>query len=166
MQWYVVQTHPNGERKAAWHLEQQGFVVYMPQYLKRWRHARKTEMRPAPLFPRYLFIAMDIAQARWRAVRSTIGVSDLICNGDRPASVPDKIVEEVRAREDEKGLLPLRHASPFKQGEAVAVIEGSLAGATGFFDCFKDSDRVFLLLELLGRPMRVQLPASAVAAAT
>lgn len=166
MQWYVVQTHPNGEQKAAWHLQRQGFTVYLPQYLKRWRHARKTEMRPAPLFPRYLFLSLDTAQSRWRAIRSTIGVTDLICHGNRPAAVPDKIVEEVRARENEKGLLPMRFTSPFKKGEAVAVVDGSLAGATGFFDCFKDSDRVFLLLEMLGRPMRVQVPASSIAAAT
>lgn len=164
MRWYVVQTQPNGEQKAAFHLQRQGFTVYLPKYLKRWRHARKSELRPAPLFPRYLFLSMDTAQARWRAIRSTIGVTDLICHGDRPAAVPDQVVEDVRAREDEKGLLPLRFSSSFKKGEAVAVVEGSLAGATGFFDCFKDSDRVFLLLEMLGRPMRVQVPVRSVVA--
>ena len=166
MTWYVVQTQVNGERKAVFHLERQGFTVYMPQYLKRWRHARKSELRPAPLFPRYLFIAMDVAQARWRTIRSTIGVAALVCNGERPASVPDGVVEDIRAREDDSGLLPMRAASPFKKGDAVSIVEGGLAGARGFFECFQDQDRVVLLLEMLGRPMRVQLPATVVASAT
>jgi transcriptional antiterminator RfaH len=166
MTWFVVQTQPNSERKAVFHLERQGFTVYMPQYLKRWRHARKTEMRPAPLFPRYLFVAMDVAQARWRAIRSTIGVSELVCNGERPAPVPDGVVEDIRAYEDETGLVPVRHATLFRAGDAISVIEGGLAGAKGFFECFDDCDRVVLLLHLLGRSMRVALPANAIAAAS
>jgi transcriptional antiterminator RfaH len=166
MTWFVVQTQPNSERKAVFHLQRQGFKVYLPQYLKRWRHARRTEMRPAPLFPRYLFVAMDLAQARWQAVRSTVGVSSLVCNGDRPAPVPDGIIQDLRAREDDAGLLPLRMAAPFNKGAAIKIIEGSLAGAGGFFECFRDNDRVVLLLEMLGRPMQVTLPASAVASAS
>ncbi|MQA67545.1 MAG: transcriptional activator RfaH [Alphaproteobacteria bacterium] len=166
MTWYVVQTQPNSERKAAFHLERQDITVYLPQYLKRWRHARKTDLRPTPLFPRYLFIAMDIAQARWRAVRSTIGVSALVCNGERPAAVPDGVVETIRAREDERGLVPLRMVNPYRKGDAVSVVEGGLAGASGFFECFDDQDRVILLLDMLGRKMRVTLPVASVAAAT
>lgn len=163
--WYVVQTQPNAERKAALHLQRQDFSVYLPQYLRRWRHARKTELRPAPFFPRYLFVAMDIAQARWRAIRSTIGVSALVCNGERPAPVPAGVIEDLRAREDVSGLLPLRAAMPFETGDAVTVVDGGLAGAGGFFDCYEDDDRVVLLLDLLGRQMRVKLPAATIAAA-
>ena len=165
MTWYVVQTQPNAERKAQFHLQRQDFTVYLPQYLKRWRHARKSELRPAPLFPRYLFVAMDVAQARWRAIRSTIGVSALVCNGERPAPVPEGVVEDIRLREDTAGLLPLQMASPYRRGEEVTVVAGGLAGARGFFECFEDRDRVVLLLDMLGRKMRVTLPAVTVEAA-
>lgn len=163
--WYVVQTQPNAERKAAFHLERQDFSVYLPQYLRRWRHARRSELRPAPFFPRYLFVAMDVAQARWRAIRSTVGVSALVCNGERPAPVPAGVVDDLRAREDEAGLLPLQAAVPFRNGDAVDVVDGGLAGATGFFECYADKDRVVLLLDMLGRQMRVNLPAITIAAA-
>jgi transcriptional antiterminator RfaH len=165
MAWYVVQTQTHAEQKAAFHLQRQGFTVYLPQHLKRWRHARKTELRPTPLFPRYLFVAMGMAQARWQAIQSTFGVSALVCNGDRPATVPDHVLDEIRAREDESGLVPLSITSTFHKGDAVTVLEGGLSGASGFFECFHDQERVILLLEMLGRPMRVKLPAAAVAAA-
>jgi transcriptional antiterminator RfaH len=166
MAWYVVQTQSNSEGKAAFHLQRQDFTVYLPQYLKRWRHARKAEMRPTPLFPRYLFVAMDIAQARWQAIRSTIGVSALICNGDRPTPVPEGVVDEIRTRENESGLVALQLAIPYKKGDAITVVQGALAGASGFFECFEDRDRVVLLLDMLGRQMRVKLPAVTVAAAS
>lgn len=165
MTWYVVQTQPHSERKAALQLQRQDFTVYLPQYLKRWRHARRTELRPAPLFPRYLFIAMDIAHARWRAIRSTVGVSALVCNGERPAAVPEGVVEDIRARADASGLVPLQMVAPYKKGDALTVVDGGLAGACGFFECFDDQDRVILLLDMLGRRMRVQLPVAMVAAA-
>jgi transcriptional antiterminator RfaH len=58
--WYVVQTQINAEAKAARNLLRQGFAIYLPRYLKRRSHARKIEKVPAPLFPRYLFVQIDL----------------------------------------------------------------------------------------------------------
>ena len=76
--WFVVRTHPNGEFKALAHILRQGFDGYLPRYVKRRRHARKTENVQKPLFPGYLFVGMDPERARWRALNSTVGVSELI----------------------------------------------------------------------------------------
>jgi transcriptional antiterminator RfaH len=161
--WYVVHTQALAEEKAAFNLRRQGFDVYLPRYLKRWRHARRVEKRPAPLFPRYLFVQLDMARARWRAISSTLGVARLVCAGERPAPVPPGIVEAIRGREDAGGLFPLREV-PFRRGEAVRVVSGSLATAIGLFESLSDNDRVVLLLDLLGRKMRVALPIESVAA--
>ena len=59
--WHVVQTRPRSENKAALHLQRQGFEVYLPRYLKRRSHARKVDFVPAPLFPQYVFVAVDLA---------------------------------------------------------------------------------------------------------
>ena len=68
IRWYVVQTQVNGELKAAQNLMRQGFEVYLPCYLKRRRHARKIDLVSKPLFPRYLFVAIDVATQRaWRS---------------------------------------------------------------------------------------------------
>ena len=73
--WYVAQTQPMAEHKALAHLHRQGFEVYLPRYLKRRSHARRVDHVPAPVFPRYLFVAMDIESCRWRAINSTVGVT-------------------------------------------------------------------------------------------
>ena len=85
--WFVVQTQVNAEAKAARNLLQQGFDIYLPRYLKRRSHARKIERIAAPLFPRYMFVRIDIAAQRWRSIQSTFGVSHLLFNGDEPAAV-------------------------------------------------------------------------------
>ena len=57
------------------------------------------------MFPRYLFVAVDPDVQAWRAIRSTIGVADLVSFGDRPATVPQEIIDEILARQDEQGLV-------------------------------------------------------------
>ena len=101
---------------------------------------------------------------RWRAVSSTIGVSRLVCHGDRPASVPARVVEEIMAQRDEAGLVRLAARIPFEKGETLQVVSGALTDATGLFECITDEERVIMLLDLLGRQVRVKLPLEAVTA--
>ena len=101
--WYVVHTHPRAEAKAVLNLDRQGFTCYLPRCLKRRRHARRVETVAAPLFPRYLFVALDLATQQWWSIRSTFGVADLIYNGEQPAPVPSSINQDLKAREDERG---------------------------------------------------------------
>ena len=93
----VRRPHPpecRGESDVA--SDRQGFEIYFPRYLKRRRHARRIETVAAPLFPRYLFVAVDLAVQRWRSIYSTVGLSQLVCNGDEPTAVPDGIVEALK----------------------------------------------------------------------
>ncbi len=162
--WYVVNTHAKAEYKAAWHLENQGFGVYLPQYTKQRRHARRVDTVRAPLFPRYLFVELDLDEAPWRAVMSTVGVSHLICGGGRPLALPDGIIVGIRAREDENGLVPIAREARYRKGDTLRITDGALVDRIGLFDGQSDQDRVTMLLDLLGRQVRVQVPLEAVAA--
>lgn len=155
--WYVAMTHTNSEEVACAHLERQGFRPYLPRYRKLRRHARRTTEVKAPLFPGYLFVSIDMGAERWRPVRSTIGVRDLICLGDRPTPVPEGVVEEIRLREDESGIVPVAEPVPFKKGDAVRVLSGPMRDAVGWFERVADKDRIVILLEMLGRQIRVPL---------
>jgi transcriptional antiterminator RfaH len=163
--WYVVQTQPHAEAKACAHLIRQGFEIYLPRYLKRHRHARRIETVAAPLFPRYMFVAIDIAVQRWRAVQSTVGVSRLICNGDAPAPVAADVITSLKGREDERGFVKLERRVTFAPGDKVRVTEGVFAACLGLFEGITDSERVAILLDLLGRKVRVFLDLDLVTAA-
>jgi len=161
--WYVAQTHRRDEEKAAWHLRRQEFSVYLPRYLTRRRHARRVDWVKAPLFPRYLFIEMDSEHTQWRCINSTFGVSRLVCNGDRPAPVPEGIVEDIVARSDNKGLVRLDRMRTFSQGQKVQIMFGALTDRVGMFERLTDEDRVVLLLDMLGRQVRIKLPLETIA---
>ena len=153
--WYVVFTRPNGEEIASRHLQRQGFYTYLPRRLTIRRHARKQERVVRPLFPRYLFVAMDLCSQRWRSVQSTVGVSRLVCRGDAPAPIPDGVVEKLIEQQDETGCVRL--VSNFRSGDRVRILGGAFADLVGLYEEMTDTQRVTLLLELLGRQVRVMV---------
>jgi len=160
--WYVAQTQVRGEERARFNLERQGFRTYLPRYRRERRHARRREIVQAPLFPGYIFVRLDLETAPWRSINGTFGVTRLVCRGDRPAELPKGVVEEIAAREGENGLIVMK-PRPFRRGEALRIMTGALADCLGFFERMADRDRVVLLLDLLGRKVRVQAPLEAVA---
>lgn len=162
--WYCLQTQPHAEQQALRNLANQGFDGYLPQYLKQRRHARRVDWVRAPLFPRYLFVALDLAAQGWRSIRSTVGVRQLVCLGEAPTPVPPPVIEAIRAREDEAGLIRLDQAPQFRRDEPVQVLAGAFADQVGLFQCASDRDRVMILLNVLGRSVRVRLPAEVVCA--
>lgn len=160
--WCVVSTQPNAEEKAMFHLMRQGFNVLLPKHLKRRSHARKVEWVPRPLFPGYLFVKIDPSISPWRAIRSTVGALDVIRFGEAPAPLPDEVIEEICARQDENGLVKTHDGTNFKPGDAVRVLQGALGEFEALFESADDRNRVTVLLNMLGRQVRAQVSKNAV----
>ncbi len=161
-QWYAIYTQPRNEERAREHLERQGFEVFLPLYLKRRSHARRVTMVPAPLFPRYLFVSFDADQQRWRAIRSTRGVIDLVSNGDHPVPVPESVISEMERRRGDDGYVVLARHLDLKRGSRIRIDTGPFAATEAIFEAKRDEDRVVALLSLMGREVMVQLPIRAV----
>lgn len=164
-QWYAAFTQPNSELRCAMHLRNQGFPAYLPRLLRRRNHARRIEQIAVPLFPRYIFVGIDLGRQRWRSVNGTVGVSHLISHGERPTRVDDRIIEAIAAREGADGFVRLSKIQSFKPGQSVRVICGAFAEQFGLYEGMSDQDRVRILLDLLGRKVRVTIEADAISAA-
>lgn len=163
--WYVVYTQPNGEARALANLQRQGYETYMPRYRRRRTHARKADVVERPLFPRYLFVALDLMRARWRPILSTFGVCDVVRNGDLPAPVPAGIVEEIRAGEESRSFDALDPLARADAGSAVRLLAGPFADFVGRLQSAAETERVVLLLEVLGREVCLRVPRHTVALA-
>jgi len=161
--WYVVQTRPQAEVRAAQHLANQDFEAWLPEFRKTIRHARKTQSVRRPLFPRYLLVRADLEADRWRSILGTAGVVGLV-GGDPPTPIADQVVEALRARCDEEGLVRIDPALGLSQGQAVRIAEGPLADLEGIFLDIDDRARVAILLSLMGREIRVTVDAGSVEA--
>lgn len=154
--WYVVHTQPNREAVALRNLSNQGFKPFLPQFVKTISHARKFHKSMAPLFPRYLFVRLDLNRDRWHSVNGTIGVSTLIMAGDRPSPVKRGVVETLIESTAPDG--ELRFQQPLSVGERVRLVAGPFAEQLGVLQHFDGSGRVRVLLEIMGGGIPVHLP--------
>ncbi len=132
-------------------LARQGFETYLPRLqLRALRGARWVD-RIVALFPRYVFVRLDLGRQALAPVRSTRGVANLVRFGDEAALVPDTVIRSLRQRENrETGLHWLVPHRP-RRGAPVAVVAGPLAGLEGVFERDTGEERAIVLLSLLGR---------------
>jgi transcriptional antiterminator RfaH len=157
--WFLVNTQPKSECKAQLHLGAQGFRTYLPQIQKTIRHARQLKTVRAPLFPRYLFVILDLERDRWLSVRSTVGVSRLFTTQDgRPVPVPIGIVESLIEQSD--GTVTRMDAGLVK-GQQVRILSGPFADFIGTLERLDGAGRVQVLLKLMGTAVPVSLHRSA-----
>ena len=160
--WYAVHSQPRMELWARTNLWDRGFEVCLPRYLKQRRHARRREWVPRPLFPRYLFVHADLEAGARRAVASAPGVSYIVSFGEHAPALADEVIAELRGREDEDGLIRLDRPSEFRRGDQLRICDGAFSDRIGLFEYASDEQRVILLLDLLGRKVRVRVPADQV----
>ena len=161
MRWYAVRTRPNQEQKAAMHLRNQAFEVFVPLFRKTVSHARKRIDARRPLFPSYLFIQLDDETSPWRSINGTVGVDGVVSAGNRPMPVGEGVVEELLIQSDSDGVVHLRpQLGP--EGSMVRVIGGAFIDQLGRLVDMDGEERVILLMSFLDREVRVNVNISQV----
>lgn len=152
--WFLVHTQPQSEARAQMHLRAQGFRTYLPQINKTVRHARRFRNVRAPLFPRYMFLALNLSCDRWLCVRSTVGVSSLFTSAGRPTPVPSGVVEDLMPHYDEAGKSA---DCALANGQAVRVLSGPFAELIGTLDRLDAGGRTRVLLEIMSAVVPVTI---------
>ncbi len=154
-EWYLAQLKPNSLAVARRNLTRQGFQIFAPLRLETRRVGSRFRTGPHPLFPGYLFIALDPAESRWRAVNSTLGVTRLVNFGSMPAAVPQGLVEQIALGCDADGLLlPPDELAP---GDQVLITSGPFTGVLAEVERSDPDRRIWVLIDLMGQQARVQL---------
>ena len=160
MHWFLVHTKPRQETTALQNLEQQSFQCYLPTCpSERLRHGSVVVI-DEPLFPRYLFIRLGRGDSApsWSPIRSTKGVSRLVCFGSEPAKVAPSLIELLMSREAALQGKPQRL---FSKGDRVQMAGGPFAGIEGVYQMADGECRAMVLIELLSRPVVVPVGPSA-----
>ena len=162
MSWYAVQTQANRERLAVSHLERQGFHVWLPCCPRIINHARKSKRVFRPLFPGYLFVNIDLETNGWRAINSTVGVQRIVSFGKVPSAVSMEFIEALKANENSDGFIEIS-VDGLVPGQEVEILTGPMAGQIGKLLRLDSSNRVTVLLRMLGHFVKSQVGRGAVA---
>jgi transcriptional antiterminator RfaH len=146
--WWLLTTKPHKDAYAEEQLVNQGYDVYRP-LAKRLRKRRgKMKVTLESLFPRYLFIQLDELNDNWSPIRSTRGVMNFVRFGDKPAKVPNAIIERLQFEEDINSENAI-NLDRFAKGEAVIINEGPYKGLHGVFQNYNGEERAIVLLNIL-----------------
>ena len=154
--WYLVVTKPQSEFKAQENLLRQGYETYLPLVQISRRRNGKNTNRTEAFFPRYLFIYLDKETDNWAPIRSTFGVAGMVRFGGMPAQVHNVLIESLKNNENEFGLQSFEKKE-LKQGDKVDIIDGPFEGHKAIYQKMKSTERVSVLLDIVGKNTQVTL---------
>lgn len=168
-EWYVAYTDARQEALAVSHLERQGFETYLPLYkvAKKKSSAMRTPAQAAfePMFPRYLFFKPATHRQSISVVRSTRGVHSIVRFGASFALVQPDLIDAIREHEESRNRTDVATIGTVRPGDRIRINDASFYGLEGLVHS-ASTQRVIVLMEILGRQTRVRLRPDAVELAT
>ena len=161
LRWYAIKIKVNRERDVEKRLTDLRLEVLQPWMRARRRIGSKFHWVQVPLFPGYLFCRLDMALSG-KAARYSPGVKDFLTFGNRLADVSEEIIRALRER-CPNGVAEIDPVGA-KPGDMVRINEGPFSGLEAIFEQkLKGSERVAVLLDILGRQTRIVLPMETIA---
>lgn len=154
--WFAVQTQAAKEQLAVCHLNRQGFETLLPQLWRSVRRSRKSVNVLKPMFPGYVFVKIDVQRMRWRAIDSTVGVSKLVRFGEKPAAVPEDLIQNLHTSIGVDGAVAFNQ--DLREGDSIRVMSGAFSDWLGRVIEMTDADRVKVLFGMMTRQVEVTLP--------
>ncbi|MGE5217744.1 MAG: transcription termination/antitermination protein NusG [Chloroflexota bacterium] len=161
LRWYAIRTKVNREKEVEKRLTDLKLEVFLPWMRTRRRIGSRHHWVLAPLFPGYIFCHLDMVLSG-KSARYAPGVKDFLTFGSRIAEVSEEIIASLRER-CPAGIAEIDPLNA-KPGDTVRINEGPFSGLEAIFQTtLKGSERVAVLLDILGRQTRIVLPSETIA---
>ena len=158
-EWFILQFKLNSHHKAKKNLTLQGFEVFLPLTDTTSRKLSRFINTSQPLFPGYMFVRFDRAECEWHKINNTYGVSRLITYNSILKSIPTDLVDHLMKRYDLSGkLLPMQK---LKKGDQVKILKGPFANFIATVEKYEANQRIWVLMDLMGRKAKIQTPLDA-----
>ena len=155
MDWYILQTKPNGHKLAQDHLHRQNFKVFLPLFTKTSKRGTKFINRLKPLFPGYIFLGTRLDNIPWKSINSTRGVAKAVTLDGQYRSVASEILDGLRSRCNQNGVLETMNS--VKIGDRVRIETGPFADFICNVEKLHENNRALVLLDLLQQQIRTNV---------
>ena len=146
--WYLIQTKPKQEAVAQRNLSDQNYTVFFPKAV--------IKGKTIPLFPRYLFVELDDKTQNWTPIRSTRGVANFVRFGLNFAKVPNLIINMIKIQQQQT-IEKMINICSHQKGDSIEIQTGAFKGQQAVFKNYNSSDRITILLKIIGQHQEVTL---------
>jgi transcriptional antiterminator RfaH len=154
-QWCAVYTKPQREEFAEVNLRRRGIETFFPQLSLP--KSAKRKKRIVALFPNYLFVCVGFIGNEYASIIWCPGVKRIVSFNGSPAFVDESIITFLMAQAGAGGVIAAR--CNVRIGQEVAIDGGPFDGLVGIIQEPPNArGRVKILLELLNRPTKVDVP--------
>ena len=146
--WVLIYTKAKEEKKANENLLRQGFKTFLPLIARTNKNNEFESL--VPVFPRYIFVQINLKLDNWTSINSSYGVSHIVMFSEKLTSIPNNIINLIQDKLDKSGIYREDVlVVDYQKGDHVSIKEGRFAGIDAIFLSKKSKDRVRLLLNLL-----------------
>jgi transcriptional antiterminator RfaH len=153
--WFVVNTKPKNEDRAAGNFLNGGFDALAPKIrLRKYKEGRFMYFIE-PMFPGYIFVKFHPVDD-YHLVKYTRGVKTIVNFGGKIIPLQEELIDFIKARL-ENGVATVEKKG-FKRGEKVLVKDGPFKGFSGIFEKELDGkERVAILLDGVNYYAKVEI---------
>jgi transcriptional antiterminator RfaH len=153
--WIVARNKPNQDKIALINLERQNFEFFQPKFKTILRARNKFKEVIKPVFPGYIFVAINLEEKNWHKINNTRGISSIIVFGNEIPLVRCELIKELQH------LFSLNNdpktADRLRVGMNAEITNGPFAQLTGKIDEINANQRIWILLDVLGTQTRVSI---------
>ena len=158
--WFLVYTKAKQEQRAKKNLENQGFQIFLPLIAFAKINQSKS-ITLEVMFPRYLFIEINLARDNWVCIKSTRGVSHIVVFGQRFAEIPKQVIDYLKSGADENHIFRQKiMRQEFQKGDELVIEKGVFKDKEATFLSKKSKERVRILLRFVNHLITAEIPVS------
>jgi transcriptional antiterminator RfaH len=151
----LVKSKPNQDEIALKNLGRQNFEFFQPTFKTISRVKNKFKEIIKPVFPGYIFIAINLEEKNWYKINNTRGVSSIIVFGNEIPLINSELIEELKDRFSLNSTL--KDDNSFEVGMNAKISNGPFAQLNGRIEQIDADQRVWILLDILGNQTRVSI---------
>ena len=158
-EWFLLQFKSNSHHLAVKNLNRQRFETFLPLHDTTSRRLSRFINTSKPLFPGYMFITFNRTDTEWHKINNTYGVSRLITFNSILKPIPTTFIDSLMKRYNlSSKLIPIVE---MKKGDKVKVLEGPFANFIATIEKYESEQRIWILMDLMGRKTKLQIPSNA-----
>lgn len=141
MEWYIVHTTPNYEKKVKERIMDKASLINMREHITEVlvpeeevisMKAGKKVISNRRIYPSYIFINMDLNDQLWHLIKRVPNVTGFVGgNSTKPAPMRKKEIDDILKRISDSHNKKPAHKIEFTVGETLRVKEGSFTDFQG-----------------------------------
>lgn len=153
--WIIARNKPNQDKTALLNLERQNFEFFQPTFKTISRVRNKFKEIIKPVFPGYIFIAVNLEENNWHKINNTRGISSIILFGNEIPLIRYELIKELKCNFSLNN--DPKTTDQFEIGMSAKITNGPFAQLIGKIEEIGADQRIWILLDVLGTQTRVSI---------